>query len=100
MAKESGELQQLQAQRQKVQQALEELDQQKGSLEEQLSHIRQQTSQETQLVGLVEKSCRRQRRICSSHMTPFIWVTSSCALFADFITAVGARGARTEDMPV
>lgn len=55
MAKESGELQQLQAQRQKVQQALEELDQQKGSLEEQLNHIRQQTSQETQLVGLVEK---------------------------------------------
>lgn len=54
MAKESEELQQLQAQRQKVQQALEELDQQKGSLEEQLTHIRQQTNQETQLVGSVE----------------------------------------------
>lgn len=54
MAKESEELQQLQAQRQKVQQALEELDQQKGSLEEQLAHIRQQANQETQLVGSVE----------------------------------------------
>lgn len=54
MAKESEELQQLQAQRQKVQQALEELDQQKGSLEEQLTHIRQQANQETQLVGSVE----------------------------------------------
>lgn len=56
VARESEELQQLQAQRQKVQQALEELDEQKGSLEEQLTHIRQQTSQETQLVGLVEFS--------------------------------------------
>lgn len=54
MAKESEELQRLQAQRQKVQQALEELDQQKGSLEEQLIHIRQQANQETQLVGSVE----------------------------------------------
>lgn len=54
MAKESEELQRLQAQRQKVQQALEELDQQKDSLEEQLTHIRQQTNQETQLVGSVE----------------------------------------------
>lgn len=54
MAKESGELQQLQAQRQKVQDALEELDQQKGSLEEQLTFIRQQTNQETHLVGLVD----------------------------------------------
>lgn len=57
MARESGELQRLQAQRQKVQDALDELDQQKASLEEQLSHIRQQTSQETHLVGgLVECS--------------------------------------------
>lgn len=54
VAKESEELQRLQAQRQKVQQALEELDQQKGSLEEQLIHIRQQANQETQLVGSVE----------------------------------------------
>lgn len=54
MAKESEELQRLQAQRQKVQQALEELDQQRDSLEEQLTHIRQQTNQETQLVGSVE----------------------------------------------
>lgn len=44
-------LQQLQAQRQKVQDALDELDQQKASLEEQLVHIRQQTNQETQLVS-------------------------------------------------
>lgn len=51
MAKESEELQRLQAQRQKVQEALDELDQQKSSLEEQLNHIRQQTTQETQLVG-------------------------------------------------
>lgn len=54
MAKESEELQRLQSQRQKVQQVLEELDQQKGSLEEQLTHIRQQANQETQLVGSVE----------------------------------------------
>lgn len=54
MAKESEELQRLQAQRQKVQQALEELDQQKGSLEEQLTYIRQQANQETQLVGSVK----------------------------------------------
>lgn len=54
VAKESEELQRLQAQRQKVQQALEELDQQRDSLEEQLTHIRQQTNQETQLVGSVE----------------------------------------------
>lgn len=52
MAKESGELQQLQTQRQRVQEALDELDQQKSSLEEQLAHIRQQTTQETQLVSL------------------------------------------------
>lgn len=45
-------MQRLQTQRQKVQEALEELDQQKASLEEQLAHIRQQTSQETKLVGL------------------------------------------------
>lgn len=51
VAKESDDLQHLQAQRQKVQQALEELDQQKASLEEQLTHIRQQTNHETQLVG-------------------------------------------------
>ncbi len=56
MARESEELQRLQSQRQKVQEALDELDQQKGSLEEQLTHIRQQTNQETQLVGLVESS--------------------------------------------
>lgn len=56
MARESEELQRLQSQRQKVQEALDELDQQKGSLEEQLTHIRQQTNQETQLVGLVEYS--------------------------------------------
>lgn len=54
MARESEELQRLQAQRQKVQDALEELDQQKSSLEEQLTHIRQQTNQETQLVSLLE----------------------------------------------
>lgn len=53
MAKESEELQRLQTQRQKVQEALDELDQQKSSLEEQLTHIRQQTSQETLLVGLL-----------------------------------------------
>lgn len=51
VAKEGEDLQHLQAQRQKVQQALEELDQQKASLEEQLTHIRQQTNHETQLVG-------------------------------------------------
>lgn len=51
MAKETEVLQQLQAQRQKVQDALDELDQQKASLEEQLVHIRQQTNQETQLVS-------------------------------------------------
>lgn len=53
VAKESEELQRLQAQRQKVQEALDDLDQQKSSLEEQLTHIRQQTSQETNLVGLL-----------------------------------------------
>lgn len=57
MARESEALQQLQTQRQKVQEALEELDQQKGSLEEQLAHIRQETSQESQLVGLAEGFC-------------------------------------------
>lgn len=56
VAKESEELLLLQSQRQKVQQALEELDQQKSSLEEQLTHIRQQTGQETKLVCLVEFS--------------------------------------------
>lgn len=58
VAKESEDLQHLQAQRQKVQQALEELDQQKASLEEQLSHIRQQTNHETQLVGPPHPSAR------------------------------------------
>lgn len=56
MAKETEELQQLQSQRQKVQEALEELDQQKLSLEEQLAHIRQQTSQENQLVAVCSLS--------------------------------------------
>lgn len=51
VAKETEVLQQLQIQRQKVQDALDELDQQKASLEEQLTHIRQQTNQETQLVS-------------------------------------------------
>lgn len=54
VARESEELQRLQTQRQKVQDALDELDQQKGSLEEQLTFIRQQTNQETHLVGLEE----------------------------------------------
>lgn len=82
MAKESEELQRLQAQRQKVQQALEELDQQKGSLEEQLTHIRQQTNQETQLVGSVEvcvsKISRHRRsfafdsRLTQTHVADFV----------------------------
>lgn len=50
MSRESLTLQQLHAERQRIQEAVDELDQEKSSLEEQLSHIRQQTSQESQLV--------------------------------------------------
>lgn len=52
MQKESEELRKLQAERQEVQEALERLDEQKLSLEEQLKLIRQQCSQENQLVGV------------------------------------------------
>ncbi|XP_018609170.1 epidermal growth factor receptor substrate 15-like [Scleropages formosus] len=47
---ESGELQELQSQRRHVQDSLYELALQKGSLEQQLGHIRQQCSQENQLI--------------------------------------------------
>ncbi|KAL2090074.1 hypothetical protein ACEWY4_014762 [Coilia grayii] len=50
VAKESAELQRLQGQRQEVQEALEKLDVQKSSLEEQLALIRQQCSQENQMI--------------------------------------------------
>uniref|UniRef100_H3DDG8 Epidermal growth factor receptor pathway substrate 15 n=1 Tax=Tetraodon nigroviridis TaxID=99883 RepID=H3DDG8_TETNG len=62
VAKESS-FQRLQAQRQKVQQALEELDQQKGSLEEQLTHIRQQTNQETQLISSLQTEHEEQEQM-------------------------------------
>lgn len=52
MQKESEELRKLQAERQEVQEALERLDEQKLSLEEQLKLLRQQCSQENQLVGV------------------------------------------------
>lgn len=91
VAKEGEDLQHLQAQRQKVQQALEELDQQKATLEEQLTHIRQQTNHETQLVGpliirgaspTVYKPLSTSEERNSSE--------SNCWSAADFIAAVGA----------
>lgn len=99
MAKESEELQRLQAQRQKVQQALEELDQQKGSLEEQLTHIRQQTNQETQLVRLVEV-CFVDRLKSKNFKTPVIprLVSDTNTSVTDFFTPDGARGAGADDM--
>lgn len=90
-------LQRLQAQRQKVQEALEELDQQKGSLEEQLTHIRQQTNQETNLVGLVEYSLHDRLfysiPILESYVTTEMSDTSLLTMVTsvtDFIAAVGA----------
>lgn len=77
VAKESEELQRLQAQRQKVQQALEELDQQRDSLEEQLTHIRQQTNQETQLVGSVEVWLVDQLKVVTFKHTPESFVTQT-----------------------
>uniref|UniRef100_A0A8C6PZV1 Epidermal growth factor receptor pathway substrate 15 n=1 Tax=Nothobranchius furzeri TaxID=105023 RepID=A0A8C6PZV1_NOTFU len=67
VAKESEELQRLQAQRQKVQDALDELDQQKSSLEEQLSHIRQQTSQETNLISSLQSKHEEQEHRISQY---------------------------------
>uniref|UniRef100_A0A3Q4H4K7 Epidermal growth factor receptor pathway substrate 15 n=1 Tax=Neolamprologus brichardi TaxID=32507 RepID=A0A3Q4H4K7_NEOBR len=65
LPRETEVLQQLQAQRQKVQDALDELDQQKASLEEQLTHIRQQTNQETQLISSLQSEHEEQeQRIC------------------------------------
>lgn len=57
MQKESEELCRLQAERQEVQEALERLDEQKSSLEEQLIYLRQQCSQENQLVGVKNRVC-------------------------------------------
>uniref|UniRef100_A0A8C5E8I9 Epidermal growth factor receptor pathway substrate 15 n=1 Tax=Gouania willdenowi TaxID=441366 RepID=A0A8C5E8I9_GOUWI len=65
VARENGGLHQLQVQRQKIKDVLEELDQQKASLEEQLSHIRKQTNQETQLISSLQSEHEDQeQQIC------------------------------------
>lgn len=83
VAKESEDLQHLQAQRQKVQQALEELDQQKASLEEQLTHIRQKTNHETQLVCpllTAHTYCTQQERNSDSFINSTVCLSQIASL--------------------